>query len=58
MSPSVSPRGFLGGTLSGLAMQAGLAYADDTTPAMAPPSAPASGVERRWCCAVADYPLM
>ena len=40
MSPNVTRRGVLGGTVSGLALRPLLTYADDTTPARQPPSAP------------------
>jgi len=40
MSPSVTRRGVLGGTVSGLALRPMLGRADDTTPGRAPPLAP------------------
>ncbi|MFZ0020150.1 MAG: (2Fe-2S)-binding protein [Acetobacteraceae bacterium] len=40
MSPNVTRRGVLGGTVSGLALRPLLGHADDTTPARQPSSAP------------------
>jgi xanthine dehydrogenase YagT iron-sulfur-binding subunit len=40
MSPSVTRRGVLGGTVSGLALRPTLGRAEDTTPGRAPPLAP------------------
>jgi xanthine dehydrogenase YagT iron-sulfur-binding subunit len=40
MSPNVTRRGVLGGTVSGLALRPMLGHADDTTPARQPSSAP------------------
>ena len=42
MSPNVTRRGVLGGTVGGLAARPLLGHADDTTPARPPPSAPPS----------------
>ena len=42
MSPNVTRRGILGGTVSGLAMRPLLGHADDTTPVGPPPSAPSA----------------
>jgi len=46
MAPSVTRRLLLGGTVSGLALRPGLDFADDTTPALAPPSTPSQDVNR------------
>lgn len=42
MSPNVTRRGLLAGTVSGIALRPSFGYADDTTPVHSPPAAPAS----------------